>query len=732
MFLGEYASRGNTMYNALSEASYMTGLQRNADVVKLASYAPLLSNESHVQWNPDAIWFDNDESWETPNWEVQKLFGNNVGDEVVPSTYDAPADAAGDISGGVFLSTWGTAAAYDNVTVTSNENGQTLFSDQFADASQWTPQSGTWAVNGGSYVQTSTSVNDARTVPVGAYDQDWSNYTLELDATKTAGSEGFLVGFGATGANNYYWWNIGGWNNTRSVLQRATGDGASEVKALENKSLTTGQTYRVKVVVDGTHIELYLDGVLQMEYDQPAPPAKLFQVVTRDERSGDLVAKVVNTANSPVRTQVEVADVGIEGTATVTTLSGAPGATNSKATPNAIKPRTREVTGISEEFVYEFPASSVTFIRMHTADAVAPVVDGLEVVGQGVNGWYADPATVRFTASDDRSVAALEVSVDDGPWTRTDGATGDVTVTGDGLHTVAVRAIDAAGNVGEIRPLVVGIDATAPVTRATFDGAARTVTLTAADTGSGVDKVEYRLAGGQWTTYASPVQVGNAATAVDYRAVDRLGRVEQAGTLDVPAAGAQLAASTTAAVTSAEPVRMGRTAKVDVSVTSQGSTPTGTVTLADASGTLATGTLVDGRAVLEVASTELGVGTHTLTVRYAGDAARAASQDTVSVVVAKASSTTRASVTHRSPSAKKAVVTVRVKAAVEAEGTVRIKVKLGKKVTTRTVRLRDGKGRLVLRGLVPGKHRITATYAGSPDVARSSGSTVLRVTRAGR
>ena len=189
VFLGEYASRGNTMYNALSEASYMTALQRNADVVKLASYAPLLANESHIQWNPDAIWFDNDESWETPNWEVQKLFGNNVGDEVVPSTYDAPATAADDISGGVFLSTWATAAAYDNVTVKANDSGQTLFSDQFGDASQWTPQAGTWAVDGGRYVQSSTSVTDARTVPVGAYGKDWSNYTLCLLYTSDAADE---------------------------------------------------------------------------------------------------------------------------------------------------------------------------------------------------------------------------------------------------------------------------------------------------------------------------------------------------------------------------------------------------------------------------------------------------------------------------------------------------------------------------------------------------------------
>lgn len=728
VFLGEYASRGNTMYNALAEASYMTGLQRNADVVRLASYAPLLANESHVQWNPDAIWFDNDESWETPNWEVQKLFGTNVGDEVVPSTYDAPADAAEDITGGVFLSTWATAAAYDDVTVTSNESGETLFSDQFADASQWNPQSGTWGVSGGRYAQTSTTVTDARAVPVGAYDKDWSNYTLELDATKTAGSEGFLVGFGATGANNFYWWNIGGWNNTRSVLQRATGGSASELKALENTSLVTGQTYRVKVVVEGTHIELYLDGELQMEYDQPAPPAKVFQVVTRDELTGDLVAKVVNTSTSPVRTQVEIADAGVEDTATVTTLAGAPGATNTKAAPNTIKPKVREVSGIGDSFTYEFPASSVTFIRMGTADAVKPVVDDLSVVDEGVNGWYADPATVRVSASDDRAVERLEVSVDDGAWTTLPGDTGEVRVQGDGVHTVEVRAVDKAGNVGEVRPLTVGIDATTPITKATL-GADRTVTLVAADAGAGVERVDWRIGDGPWTAYDVPVPVGDAAATVGFRAVDRLGNVEQPGTLAVPAKGAQLAATATAVVASDAPVRLGRTARFAVSVTGDGVTPTGSVTLVGDDGTLATATLADGRATLDVAATALGVGSHTLTVRYSGDAASAASQDTVAVEVAKASSRTRATVRHGSSSARKAVVVVEVAAAVEVEGRVEVTVRTGRKARTRTVTLREGRARLVLRGLRAGTHRITATYAGSADVAPSRDRAVLRVTR---
>ena len=52
VFLGEYASLGNKPANALAEASYMTGLERNADVVKMASYAPLIANEANVQWPP--------------------------------------------------------------------------------------------------------------------------------------------------------------------------------------------------------------------------------------------------------------------------------------------------------------------------------------------------------------------------------------------------------------------------------------------------------------------------------------------------------------------------------------------------------------------------------------------------------------------------------------------------------------------------------------------------------
>ena len=154
----------------------------------------------------------------------------------------------------------------------------------------------------------------------------------------------------------------------------------------------------------------------------------------------------------------------------------------------------------------------------------------------------------------------------------------------------------------------------------------------------------------------------------------------------------------------------------------------------DASGTLATASLVEGRATLEIPSARLGVGSHTLTVRYGGDAGRAASEDSLGVVVTRATSTTRPTVRSRTLTAgRKAVVRVRVAAAVEAVGTVTIKVrKAGRVVATRTMTLAEGAGKAALPRLRTGRYRITATYSGSPSVAASTGSTALRVTGAGR
>jgi alpha-L-arabinofuranosidase len=93
IFAGEYAAHSvgipngktkNNWRSALAEAAFMTGLERNADVVNMASYAPLLAHVDGWQWSPDLIWFDNLQSYGSPNYYVQKLFSNNRGSYTVP------------------------------------------------------------------------------------------------------------------------------------------------------------------------------------------------------------------------------------------------------------------------------------------------------------------------------------------------------------------------------------------------------------------------------------------------------------------------------------------------------------------------------------------------------------------------------------------------------------------------------------------------------------------------
>jgi alpha-N-arabinofuranosidase len=80
VYLGEYASWGNKMRNAIAEAAYMVGLERNGDIVSMASYAPLFAKKDHTQWKPDMIFFDNKSLVLTPNYYVQKMFSVNQGD----------------------------------------------------------------------------------------------------------------------------------------------------------------------------------------------------------------------------------------------------------------------------------------------------------------------------------------------------------------------------------------------------------------------------------------------------------------------------------------------------------------------------------------------------------------------------------------------------------------------------------------------------------------------------
>jgi len=94
VFAGEYAchdhssGKDNNFMSALYEAAFMTGLERNADIVRMCTYAPLFAHIDGWQWNPDMIWFDNLRSVKTPNYYVQQIYAQNKGTHTMRLTYD--------------------------------------------------------------------------------------------------------------------------------------------------------------------------------------------------------------------------------------------------------------------------------------------------------------------------------------------------------------------------------------------------------------------------------------------------------------------------------------------------------------------------------------------------------------------------------------------------------------------------------------------------------------------
>ena len=109
VFAGEYACHAkgrkyNHFYASLLEAAFMTGLERNADLVQMATYAPLFAHVEGWQWRPDLIWYDNLNSFRTVSWHVQQLYGQYRGQNVLTLTMDGSAVAGLEGQDGLFAS----------------------------------------------------------------------------------------------------------------------------------------------------------------------------------------------------------------------------------------------------------------------------------------------------------------------------------------------------------------------------------------------------------------------------------------------------------------------------------------------------------------------------------------------------------------------------------------------------------------------------------------------------
>jgi alpha-L-arabinofuranosidase len=375
VFFGEYAvqtdaiaspKNRNTLEAALAEAAFMTGMERNADVVRLASYAPLFAHVDGWQWTPDLIWVDNLRVLHTPNYYVQQLFSRNRGDLVLPVSSDAAVQDFAP-AGRIGLGTRRASAEFKDVRVIRGK--ETLLSSRFAGGVFGWSGGEAWQVVAGAYRQPDAGAS----VSVQAGGPDWTDYTLTFKARKLGGAEGLVVTVHDDGKGARAEWVLGGRDNTRHAIETQYAEQRQLVTHAPG-SLETGRWYDVEVVVRGRQMECFLDG--RRVHSAEVLPRRSLQVyasATRDEKTGEIILKVVNPGAEPADVAVQLDGAErVSSSAQATVLTGErPEAVNSFDAPASVAPVTQTVSGIGPRFQHRFSPRSLTVLRV---GAAAPAV----------------------------------------------------------------------------------------------------------------------------------------------------------------------------------------------------------------------------------------------------------------------------------------------------------------------------------------------------------------------
>ena len=374
IFVGEWASTEGsptpTMNAALGDAAWLTGLERNSDLVVMEAYAPLLVNVNPGarQWATDLIGYDAMNSFGSPSYYVQKMFAANHGESVLPVDLQAAPDtsppAAFTPRGAIGLGTWGTQAEYKDIKVT--HDGTTLLEGNFTNGIEgWNARGGNWSAQDGVLTQSSVD-NDVR---ITAGDRTWTDYTYTLKARKTGGAEGFLILFHVQSGNRFIWWNLGGWGNSRTVLERGENGAKAEFGPVATNTIETGRWYDIRVDVQGRAIKCYLDDKLITEAEEGAGPQAepIYVSASGSPSSGEVFLQVVNITAAPRQIEVNLQGVTkVTGDAACEVLAGDPSDVNSIADPEKVAPKMTLLQGVGPTFTHEFPAHSVSVIRLKT------------------------------------------------------------------------------------------------------------------------------------------------------------------------------------------------------------------------------------------------------------------------------------------------------------------------------------------------------------------------------
>lgn len=302
MYVGEYATNSGVgagnMQAALSDAVYVMSMERNADLVKMSSYAPLLVNENDVDWPVNLIHYNAANSFARISYYGINMLAENKADINVPASLvlNKGGDKRMKFAGGIGLGTWDTETEYKDIQVI--KDGIVIYSSNFTtNKNEWKPVRGKWIyTDSGALRQTAEGAQQLAILP----DRNFDSYTLTLKARRMGGFNAFIIPFAVKDENTYLRVHIGSWLNSHCVFEGVTR--GYDVAGLTNqlkleKPLETGRWYDIKLEVSQAEVKCYLDGKLIMTYQEPD---KLFAIAGIDRKTSEVVLKIVNAYDTPV------------------------------------------------------------------------------------------------------------------------------------------------------------------------------------------------------------------------------------------------------------------------------------------------------------------------------------------------------------------------------------------------------------------------------------------------
>lgn len=365
-YVGEYAVTidfgmvGN-LRAALGEAVFMCGMERNSEAVAMCSYAPIYQNDDIPGWwATEMIHFNNHDLFRTPSYYIQKLFPTYLGHQNLNVT-ETGNTSASPIRVGV--GSYLAAATYSDMKVTLAD-GTVLTPTYNSDG--WTSNdSGTtsWTIADGSISQT----DDTKTNQTNVFDTAFTStsYTYELKATKNSGAEGFIIPFSYVDSENYCWLNVGGWGNTKTAIEQCIGGTRTVISTMTAQTITSGQEYAIKIVVDGTDVKAYIDDELICEATITTATQRMIYTAANISTDNDIIyLRIINPYDKECTVTVNIDNANLT-TVSGEILSGDMNDENTWSTPTKVTPR--KITDISAEentITYTVPAYSANFINI--------------------------------------------------------------------------------------------------------------------------------------------------------------------------------------------------------------------------------------------------------------------------------------------------------------------------------------------------------------------------------